>query len=196
MGRAGLSDVSHHQYNHISWRRCLKMVLSLQKYGFSQERCLRALAFTGFRTVRLAAFWLCSHINDPILALDTVQDFFVLMCLEGELSARLSDFLYDARHILDWSSTLDAPPSVAVLHFEACSVTTPEIHRILQSSTDYIRLLFSNFNPSLEFSASSDPCFVGYCFRDPSSGILLDELSKTLSDALIGSRSWCLKTFY
>lgn len=163
------------------------MVFSLQKYGFSQEKCIRALAFTGFRTVRLAAFWLCCHINDPILTTDTVQDFFVLMCLEGELSSRLSDFLFDARNTVDWSSTLDAPLSVAILHFEVFSVTTPEIHRILQSTTDSIRILLSKFNPSLEFCASSDPCFIGYCFRDPSSGILLDELSKTLSSALIGA---------
>ncbi|KAA3676459.1 ubiquitin-associated and SH3 domain-containing protein [Paragonimus westermani] len=172
----GCCEQTHHG---VVLERCRKMIEELQKAGFTKEQAL------------------CSHAGDPLSMVDVLQDFFVMLCADGDWSDRLTDFSLGSRSMLGgWNVTFDFPPHIPVLHFEvfayctdrnpqACCTSVPEIHRILEAASCSIQNWFVSCKLSLKFVATTEPSFVGYELSDAAGKTTLENLAEILSAAFI-----------
>ncbi|KER32856.1 hypothetical protein T265_01146 [Opisthorchis viverrini] len=139
---------------------------------------------------------LCSHFDDPILSADFLQDFFVLLCTSDELADQVTEFRSASAQIFGKASLLDTLPHVMLLRFDVCctpilSVTlqapcsaVPEVHRVFQNASNAVRSCLLDASLSLEFCATTDPCFIGYKLVDRCNNSALCDLSGRLLTAL------------
>ncbi|CAH8493823.1 unnamed protein product [Schistosoma turkestanicum] len=93
-----------------------KIINGLKNFKFPPEYGLFAAVFTGFRSIRLAAEWISSHLNDPLFTEDLEVDFHVLLSLGEKFEADFSSFLSAARAALGWDHISDHRTQIPLLH--------------------------------------------------------------------------------
>ncbi|CAH8516453.1 unnamed protein product [Heterobilharzia americana] len=104
--------------------RGLKILHELKKTDFPKEYILYAAIYTGFRSTRLAAEWIASHLNDPLLNRDVEVDFHVYLSVGEKFGSDASSFLSAARTALGWFCVFDGPTQIPLLHLRSIFVRT------------------------------------------------------------------------
>ncbi|CAH8516437.1 unnamed protein product [Heterobilharzia americana] len=158
--------------------RGLKILHELKKTDFPKEYILYAAIYTGFRSTRLAAEWIASHLNDPLLNRDVEVDFHVYLSVGEKFGSDASSFLSAARTALGWFCVFDGPTQIPLLHLRV------KPHDALQLQSIFVRTfgLLDSMSPtsSKMFELLVDTEVSVTCrFPDPGMYALLKKVSES-----------------
>ncbi|CAH8519421.1 unnamed protein product [Schistosoma intercalatum] len=160
-----------------------KIIDELKNSDFPSKYALYAAVLTGFRSVRLAAEWISSRLNDPLFVKDFEVDFHVLLSLGGNFESDVSSFLSAARVALGWDYVCDHRAQIPLLHLRVKPHDALYLKSVFVKSFGLsIPLLVTDEKP-LEFLVNTDTSVV--CkFSDSKIYTLLQKLSETFLENL------------